>query len=408
MFARTDVSAVAHITPSARAHLALLQLGDSDWQLARNPNISEEAWMIIWERRTPKLSGKESVIPSLIHTATTDAELARVLAEAPRDEIISAALVRGSQINPTLARKLCEKLYSSPEFDEMDAAACLLTGNLDPNLVQPFLNKVLDSVETTEYPYLAGDTDFFLSDLTEVALTLYDSITDQDAIDILESFPESNALNARVLDYRPPLLPLMLKSNRAEYFYSAVASSRHLFEPEATRLLGEVLLQIPFWEDRPNVKWAIANLTQNPNVSFPTRLTAHRSLLSASDPHSEQGTREELMERTLAEQKAGWVYATSPWEHTNEREQDVVNRHIARSGYHTSDLFPSLENHPKFKEDHYSYQPNGVAFSKKEIVEKITPELDALGPDAWSLFVAMLPGWELSYEELITTISSMS
>ena len=113
------------------------------------------------------------------------------------------------------------------------------------------------------------------------------------------------------------------------------------------------------------------------------------------------------MERTLAEQKAGWVYVTSPWEHADEREQDVINRHMSRPGYRNHDLFPSLANHPKFKEDRYSYQPIGVAFSRQYVVEKLTPELDALGADAWPLFVAMLPGWELTYEELITTISSM-
>ena len=399
MFTDLDLTKVGKATPSRLAQSVFIATGRGGF-LATRHEISDEAWNSLWTAEKSRLGA--SWAPFLIRSAGNAERLAKVL-ELPSDSsgkaAIAVALQLPGELDPKLAEAMYKKFSPSASDDALAAAICISTGLLEKSLVAQFLNNFLDyNPGSSSNTLLFGD-ERFRSRLLLQAATLYDSLSDPDLARILcanswtlykenkysllpsniHSLNETAKLwaSSTVAEVRPGLVGTVLDAQPFWPLHPTIAASKHLSDLDASRLLT-LIRKTTLLEPRTSSLVALCLLTQNPNVSYSSKLEAYLLLGQLGvELTSTSGYSRVALATTAGE---GGVGNTECAPLDSNRDTQTV-----------------ATNHDAVRE----------SLTDEYVASELSPYLDSLGATAWELFIQLLPGWDQPVAELLEVIDTI-
>jgi len=390
---------LAKISPSEVAQRELLSLGCAT-VLSFNRNISDRVWDEVWMAEGmgfPVFTG-----PNLVRLANNPSRISKVLSTETPVVLIKALCRRPYEVGGELLQKLYDKFYSSEGLSSIDSAICLCTGLLGADEVRSFLSRVLEAPSSDLWSLSENGGGIIKKDVFEVVVAKYEVLSDLEIAEISGACPwgedlqsDLSRLNtwrgiAQLIDYRPGLIEVGLSDEKYWYLYTAMAMSRHLFEPEANELFDRVARLTG--EKRAAVtKLTLEFLGDNPNVSHRTKSKAYALL---ADEWNEQFRKSAVRELELAD-LVGGAENSEPWGSGEKVLPKCVSEYIEKRGV---DKFPAFQ---------YDYPPepgDASTLAAMQICDEFSGELDRLGGEGWRLFLGLLPGWSQSLPDLLSVV----
>lgn len=402
MYTTHDVWEIAKVTPSELAQKELLSFGCGR-VLPSNMSIADSVWDELWGTKDRLLSFITK--PELICRADNPHRISRVIDLQEPARLIPAVCGGSSKAGYALLKNVFDKYYSPDNVGVVESAICLGTGLLDKHQVKSFLNVVLAASGEEFYPYKPVVAKQFTNLVLESTFAKYDVFSDMEIAEILRSrtvigesasratLSAERKWHSRLIDFRPGLIQVALADVNHSYLYPAAAVSRYLFEPEA-RLLLEKILRLGPVNKYYSSELALKILVLNPNVSHMTKAIAYEKLADFCD---ENFRKESLSEFTKAELMLGDVNSIS-W--------DKFGSFVPRSVVNFLSRFGS-DNYPTFVyANPITPAAKNFTIDPEYIQDVLSPYLDNLGVEAWTLFLNLLPGWKLHVSELLVLVNS--
>ena len=268
---------------------------------------------------------------------------------------------------------------------------------------------------------------------------IYNALTDEQAVAAIEAVVNelppiarsistltiakrsvNNTTVTRVIDFKPKMIPLLMALPESNRYYKPISLSRHLTQEVVDQIYSYIYHHPIYGSDskRPLPKTFIkilANLIINPATSATKRLEMSEYLTA----RYEGAPYVDATVSYLAGSVAGFISSRkrklpelgTSWGGYIDHDPNTfgtISAEVAEAvNYMEPHNYPSLT--PKLKrlgyltdsfDDSIQDPPELTSY---EITERIDPYLDPRGPHAWRVFLHLLPEWQGSLDELLTT-----
>ena len=408
---------VAMYTKSVIAQRQLLKLSRSEKFkfafteiLSFNQNLDEDIWRKLYD------GAEDGVAQSrLLHAAPTVA-LAREILAVRDPNVMHTALDQGIvNMDDDLFNQLL-RVIELPElrgFRSIPAVA-LEYKDLKPSYAKKLAKVILKRGFDPSDPI--QDIDAYARAVA-LLVARYNLLTDRQILKATnyEDFPERTLV--QILDFRPSLLPLLEKADSYQASF-AVAYCRYLTVPQAKKLAAKVDLGPTFKipkrlgentylteQDRiDTTRFALIKaLVANPFLPAEVRLGVGEPFISNYTRSSNLALTHLRNALTGCRKRLakGFSHLNPDWSKNSTAE-------IASTwGDPTPWPYPTLAaTYPTFDNNPFNLDVDeGVMQESREILA-VTDELDALGDEAWNIFLSMLDDWKGETSDLLQVVKS--
>ena len=364
--------------------------------LVGNKNLHEEIWENLFQSSLPPEQAK------LLHGATSRQQALRLL--ALNFNVTRIAAIRLGV--PHLLETDLLALAQQPFFDPSHAAAMLQSG-LAPQSIVPQLWKQVKTIDYHPTPQTASLTmSINIHTLSLEALaTKYQTADNDELLENIISFALPYKNIARILDYRPCLLPALTAqlTNRKlggllTEIALAVAISQHLTAPLANQLYNFLTLSQKAKHKHLQIAQALAD---NPASPSELRVNALNWRITHAGDSGELANLHQTQLRARAQLKAPAPHPlTQPWVTLYGPALALAQEFIKSQG---ADCYPALLGTELTSFTYQREQEEQDVQVAAFINESLSPVLDAAHSQAWEIFLSLLPTWHTTTAELLST-----
>ena len=388
---------IASYTPSHTAQAELLSLSTLELRrsLAYNPHLSPRVWDVIYQELTSldmsSVAHNSSAIGTMLNNAPTKEQKLLVLTY-PDLHTVLTALEQG-YTDPELIQKIIEL----PTFTTQHAAALLASGTLPEPFIKPLWNLLSTDEHAIEWTERTTSNYHPHTELHAAALQAmvaeYKLLTDEEVFNFIERYtPFPQMRLDQILDYRPTLIENLLEAKWHIHYLDSISASRYLTDAHAERIL--LILQKLVDKNSAYGQLRCATLLlYNPGIRASLRLQLWPLVKKVYKPTHSASIRNQIRklkrEATLAKPPLA-----TPWGTPFTGKAKSAAQTLGTWRYPTLNPYQHLLA---------ELDPSAV-ITQQLVEEQITPALDAAGPKAWQIFLALLPNWDQGLDELLSLV----